>query len=130
MESTRLEQNYRDAANVFDNYVKDMGTNTEVKTKRWIEDYMRKNGVEPDTFFLPSDLCYNHTTKPLGGSGNEFENSVHLFEYKGRNKYRILGSQYPYSGKVTRKRKDGVEVAVGEWENGKLIKWNIEEVMK
>lgn len=122
--SKSLKENYEEVARLFGSL------NGELKQRIWkkkeIEDYMRQNGVEPNTFFLPSDICYNHTTKPFGDSDDSFENSVHVFEYVGRNQYRVLGEGYPYTGLVMRKRSsDGKELIVGEWFNGRIIKWDI-----
>ena len=123
MISDELKKNYSDVADLFRGYNTDILP--VVLTKKDIEDYMRKNGIEPDTYFLPSDICYNHTTKPLGDYDFDFENAVHVFEYVGRNKYKVLGEGYPYTGLVIRKRRsDRKEIIVGEWFNGHLIKWD------
>lgn len=123
MISNGLKKNYEDVSRLFSSL------DGELKQKIWkkkeIEEYMRQNGVEPDTFFLPSDICYNHTTKPLGDTDDSFEKSVHVFEYVGRNRYRVLGTGYPYTGLVMRKRSsDRKELVVGEWFNGHIIKWD------
>lgn len=51
MSSQKLENNYEKAAQIFDKYVECNGTDTEPKTKKWIEKYMKDNDVEQDTFF-------------------------------------------------------------------------------
>ena len=130
MSSQKLKDNYEKAAQIFDKYVECNGTDTEPKTKKWIEKYMKDNDVEPDTFFQPSDLCYNRTTKPLGGFQDDFEKSVHLFEYLGWNKYRVIGSKYAYTGDIKRrKRGSSIDDVVGRWENGKVICFDDNRVM-
>ena len=122
-----LKKCYLEVADAFEQYVENKGISDEILTKAQIEQYLRDKGVFIDTFFLPSDMCYNHTTKPMG-SDDEFETTPRLFEYVGRNKYRVLGSKYSYTGKIVRNTKKGVECVVGEWKNGVLIKWDIEKV--
>lgn len=124
-----LKKCYKDVAEVFDELVKNKGIFDEILTKAQIEQYLRDKGITIDTFFLPSDMCYNHTTKPMG-SDDEFETTPRLFEYVGRNKYRVLGSNYLYTGKVIRKSKKNGECVVGEWKNGVLIKWDMEKVLE
>ncbi len=128
MISDELKKNYEDAAKLFNNYKPKF--RDELLTKKDIEKYMRDNGVEPNIMFLPSDLCYNHTTRDLLKVYDGFEEGVHLFEYLGRNKYKILGEKYPYTGKIIRKRKaDKKEVVVGEWLDGKLVKWDPSQLL-
>lgn len=123
MISEKLKRNYEDVARLFS--LLDKEQKKKIWKKKEIEDYMRSNGIEPDVFFLPSDICYNHTTKPLGEINDDFEGGKHVFEYLGRNQYRVLGEGYPYTGVVLRKRStDGKEIAVGEWLNGHLIRWD------
>ena len=118
-----------EVTDVFDEYVNNRGISDEILTKAQIEQYLLEKGVTIDTFFLPSDMCYNHTTKPMG-PGDEFETTPRLFEYVGRNKYRVLGSKYLYTGKIVRKSKKNGEFVVGEWKNGVLIKWDKEKVLE
>ena len=65
---------------------------------------------------LPSDFCYNRFNNGIKGFKGPF-----LFEYLGTNKFRILGENYKYSGKIYHKPKGGVEQLVGEWVNGSPI---------
>ncbi len=119
----KLKRNYEEAAKLFN---KDKSIfHGKILTKVAIEKYMRDNGVEPNVMFLPSDLCYNHTTRDLIKVYESFDQGIHLFEYVGINQYRVLGEKYPYTGKIIRKRKiDKKEVVVGEWLDGKLVKWD------
>lgn len=122
MISEKLNNNYKKIAKYF---TENKNQYAGVLTKKDIDAILNDNGIKPDTMFLPSDICYNHTTKPLGEGNDDFESSVHVFEYVDRNKYKVLGEGYPYTGLVLRKRKaDNKEIIVGEWYNGKLIKWD------
>ena len=61
----------------------------------------------------PADYCYNRYNIGL----KEFDGPF-LFEYLGVNRYRLLGENYAYSGKIYHKPQGGVEQTVGEWVNG------------
>jgi len=65
---------------------------------------------------LPQDYCYNRMN-----DGIAFKDHVHLFEYLGRNRYRLLGDRYPYTGEIIHKPKRCPEVIVGKWKQGTLI---------
>ena len=64
---------------------------------------------------IPSDYCYNRLN-----NGINYEEQLHLFEYLGRNRYKYLGMNYPYTGKVFHHPKNGFEICVGELLNGQL----------
>ena len=68
---------------------------------------------------IPSDYCYNRLN-----NGIKFEKHLHLFEYTDDKKYRYLGLDYPFCGKILHKCKGGFEVVVGELVNGVLISYN------
>ena len=65
---------------------------------------------------LPQDYCYNRMN-----DGIAFIDHVHLFEYLGRNRYRLLGDRYPYTGEIMHKPKRCPEAIVGKWERGALF---------
>jgi len=65
---------------------------------------------------LPSDFCYNRFNSGIKRFKGPF-----LFEYLGTNKFKILGENYEYSGKIYHKPKGGVEQLVGEWINGSPV---------
>lgn len=97
-----------------------------------INEYVRKNGVgtvvDSSTILriaglsksrgniLPSDFCYNRYNIALKSFSGPF-----LFEYLGVNRFRILGENYNYSGKIYHKPKGGVEHIVGEWVSGTMV---------
>ena len=58
---------------------------------------------------IPSDYCYNITNNGI----NNYRDYLHLFEQVARGRYKYLGTNYRYNGKVTNKG-----VVVGEWKNG------------
>ena len=64
---------------------------------------------------LPQDYCYNRMN-----DGIVFIDHIHLLEYLGRNRYRLLGDSYPYTGDIMHKPKRCPEVVVGKWEQGTL----------
>lgn len=55
---------------------------------------------------IPSDYCYN-----IINQGTPF--TTHIFEFLGKDRYRCLGKDFPYSGNITWKGK-----VVGNWSNG------------
>lgn len=64
--------------------------------------------------FMPQDYCYNRSN-----NGIVFKDQPHLFEYTGRNKYRLLGNNYPYTGPIMHKeRGSNSEKIIGKWEAG------------
>ncbi len=65
--------------------------------------------------WLPSDYCYNRWNKSI----SNFNKQLHLFEYSGRNKYRILGPDYKYSGNIFHGKN-----VIGKWKDGILTKTN------
>jgi len=65
------------------------------------------------TGVLPSDYCYNVWNLPI-------RRRRYLFELVEKEVYRYLGPDYPYSGPmVWRPRNGGPEVVVGQWSAGK-----------
>ncbi len=76
---------------------------------------VRKYGHNP-TSIIPSDYCYNRIN-----NGIDFDNYLHIFEYTIDKRYKYLGVNYPYTGKIYHKPKGAVEIVVGQWENGKTV---------
>lgn len=70
-------------------------------------------GTKPSSVIL-SDFCYNRYN-----NGIPFKN--HIFVYFGEGRYKYLGENYPYTGKVYHKPKGGREIIIGEWVNGVII---------
>ena len=92
-------------------YVRKNGTETIVDSSR----ILRISGLTSSKGnIFPSDYCYNRYNIGLKSFNGPF-----LFEYLGVNRFRILGENYNYSGKIYHKPKGGVEQIVGEWVNGK-----------
>lgn len=123
----QLDKDRKNVAEVITRYVSENGfqekTNLEIKT------ILKSFNVEPkDVMYQNSDLCYNRTNK---ANLETFKEDIHIFEYLGRDRFRLLGLDYPYSGEIFRKpRKTGIEEVVGEWINGQLIKWEPYEVIQ
>ena len=101
--------------NTVNSYVQKYGYTTVMTRK---ELYKLINTVYPIKYnsFIPSDYCYNRTN-----NGIHFEHQPHYFEYIGRNQYLLLGSIFPYSGKIIHCPNDGEEYILGWMEKGKLI---------
>ena len=117
-----LKKCYLEATEVFDKYLNNKGVSNLTLSEAQIKQYLRDNEVVIDKSFLLSDLCYNFTTKSIGSS-KEFETTPRLFEYVGRNKYRVLGSKY--TGDFFIKNKSNGNLVACEWKNGKIIKLEI-----
>ena len=108
---------------VIDEYIKKNGKTDEKWERSKIVQLVQKAYPEqiPSSSILPQDLCYNRC------NGNDmtkrFDSWPHVFEYCGWNKYRPIGSNYPYTGPIIW-NKDGVgEFTFGEWFNGRFIKY-------
>ena len=65
------------------------------------------------TSILPSDYCYNRINKD---TFKDFEKRMHLFDYMGRNKYKYIGENFPYTGKI-----EHLDRCVGEWKDGNIL---------
>ena len=98
-----------------------------------INNYVQKHGTEPVmsraqlyelvnemhpvnySSFMPYDYCYNRTN-----DGIRFADHPHVFEYVGKNQYRLLGTDYPYTGDIVHKPAGagGKEYVVGRMEQG------------
>jgi hypothetical protein len=63
---------------------------------------------------LPADRCYNITN-----AGLAYDYSFRIFEYLEQARYRYLGENYSYDGKVTWKGEP-----CGSWTKGVLTKGN------
>jgi len=73
-----------------------------------------KYGTNPSSV-IPADHCYNRVNNGIS------INSKTFFEYMGGGKYKILGPDYPYNGKIYAKHKDEPEMVVGECVNGTRV---------
>ena len=107
----------KEVAKAINDYVNKFGARKEIKTTGEIIKLLEDKGIELDTMFLVSDMCYNKTNK---ANLKCFPDDIKLFEFVGRGKYYILGENYKYNGKVVWTDKQGKERIVGEWDNGDL----------
>jgi hypothetical protein len=121
----KLDQEREEAAKVIDRFVKENGTG-KIMTNREVMKLINSNGVETGVMFQPSDICYNRTN---AANLDTFAGDIHLFEYIGRNSYRLIGRDYPYTGLIYRKpqEKSHSEIIVGEWFQGHLCRWEEEK---
>ncbi len=79
------------------------------------------NNCNP-TSVIPSDYCYNRLN-----NGINYEKYLHLFIYTDDKKYRYVGLNYPYTGKIKHKPRGGFEIVVGELKEGILIPYSENE---
>lgn len=110
---TKLEENWKVIAEFITQYVKKYGE--EILSKSELEAVLRENGVEINSWFLPSDICYNKTNK---ANLDKYATQVHALENVKRGKYRLLGEDYPYTGPVYWTNEEGESCIFGSWENG------------
>jgi hypothetical protein len=68
---------------------------------------------------IPTDYCYNRFN-----SGIDFDEHLKIFEYIERGKFRYLGKNYPYSGKVYHKPLGNREFCIGEYKEGIFKKYS------
>lgn len=69
---------------------------------------------------IPSDYCYDRVNK-----GIKFTKNTRLLLFLGDGMYECLGENHPYTGMVYTREKGSVEdIAVGEWRNGELTKFD------
>lgn len=74
-----------------------------------------------ESSIIPSDYCYNRWNKGVSETKR-----LCLFEYidtTDEKKYRYLGQDCSYNGKVYHKARGDVEKCVGEWVDGKWFKF-------
>jgi hypothetical protein len=60
---------------------------------------------------IPSDYCYNRTNGPFDTVCGR---KPTLFEHVTRNRYRLLGENYPYNGDIRHKVAKGREFIIGK----------------
>jgi hypothetical protein len=74
----------------------------------------KKYGTNPSSVIL-SDYCYNRFC--IGTHHGKY-----LFEHLAQGKFRYLGENYPYSGKIYNKPTGESEIKIiGEWKDGEKI---------
>lgn len=119
---TTLDKNKREIADFLNEYVKSNGTE-KIMSNSEIKALLGTAGISLYTMTQFPDMCYNRTNYANLGS---FADDILLFVYEGRDQFRIVGEQYPYTGEIIRKvKKTGEEIILGEWVNGELVSWNV-----
>lgn len=102
------EHKYQQIINAVNEYVKEHGY--VIKTANEIKD-KEITGLE----FIITDYCYNNYNRDI----KYFPRDC-IFEKIDKSNYRLLGTGYPYTGKVYHNPKDGDEYVYGEWQNGEF----------
>lgn len=79
-----------------------------------------------DARLKATDYCYNYVNSRVAA---KYEDVPHLFEYLGKNQYRVLGENYPYNGETVQYFKDKCREpkVVGKWEQGNYH-WYLKEI--
>lgn len=96
---------------VVDQLIEEYGIGYETTTAELQELLFSKHGI-PNGSCIPSDYCYNRVN-----NGITLSNPT-LFEYVGIGKYRCLGLNYPYNGKIYHKARGCEEFVIGECKDG------------
>lgn len=122
--SLSLQACREEVASTINEYVRQFGARTEIKTTKEILELLENKGLSLDPMFLVSDMCYNKTNK---ANLKSFKTDILLFEHVSRGQYYILGEHYRYTGKVVWTDKHGFQHDVGEWKEGKLSYWGDSE---
>ncbi len=102
---------------IINEYTKMNGTNTVMSEEEIRILIAKKYDINPGSCQL-TDYCYNVYNSGL----TKFDTDC-LFQLISKGKYRLLGSDYPYTGEVYHNpKKDGVKHLEGKWVRGKYQK--------
>ena len=85
---------------------------TEITTSEIKRIVSSKFGRNPDSV-IPTDFCYNRVN-----DGIDLKEHLKIFEYLERGKFKYLGKNYPYTGKIYHKPKGSSEICIGEYKEG------------
>ena len=91
--------------------INENGSGYEITTSE-LQDILLSGYSIPAGSCIPSDYCYNRIN-----NGITLSNPT-LFEYIGIGRYRCLGPDYPYNGKIYHKAKGCEEFVIGECKDG------------
>ena len=75
-------------------FVSSMKKGTIFSTK-WFKTSLSKKYNRSEGCYIPSDYCYNRKNK-----GINYDKQPHFFMYESRGKYKYVGKNYPFDGKV------------------------------
>ncbi len=102
---------------VVNTFVGEHGTE-KVMTRVQLYELVNKTHPVNYSSFMPYDYCYNRTN-----NGIRFADHPHVFEYIGKNQYRLLGTEYPYTGNIIHKPAETgrKEYVVGRMEKGLIV---------
>lgn len=105
-------------ADAVDEYVKENGSTSVMTRMEMLRVINEKHPEVIYPYFRPSDFCYNRIH-----DGVRFSRQRRLFEYLGRNSFRVLGTGYPYTGPIFHRavNSGGKDIEVGRMEQGKMI---------
>lgn len=101
---------------VINSYIKENGIGVIMSDKEILSIIEEKYEINKSSLQLP-DYCYNNYNSGL----NNFEKKKKFFEKSEDGEYKILGSDYPYTGAVYHTPKgEKITYIIGEWKNGKF----------
>ena len=89
-----------------------------------IEEMVRKKYGRTNGSILPSAYCYNRWSEGISKI-NRMCIFEYLYEAKDERKYKYIGEDYPYNGKVYHFPKSGDKKCIGECINGVFTEYEV-----
>ncbi len=110
--------NYHKTKEIVDEFVKYNGTDVKMTRSEfinWIHEKCPDISIEKNNM-SPTDICYNNYNNGL----KDFPNGPLCLEYidEGKGMFRLIGSEYLYTGPVYQYRNSKKEKIVGNWFDG------------
>lgn len=112
------------ACDIITEYVHENGISEKIWTRREIIDLVKAKcpDIEADVDgMLPSDICYNRCNGYV--MTKDFASWPHALFYVGKGEYQLLGSNYPFTGRVIWNKEKVNYIVFGEWFNGKFTEY-------
>jgi hypothetical protein len=88
------------------------------ETKEIVSRIHAATGIKESTI-LPSDMCYNHNIFKAA----DFDKQLRIFVKLNYRTYRYVGENYPYTGAIQHRFKNGDLVTVGNWQDGVFTRY-------
>ena len=116
------------ACDIITEYVQNNGISEKIWSRKEIIDLVRTKCPEvkeDGSNMLPSDICYNRCNGYV--MTKDFASWPHALYYVGKGEYRLLGSNYPFTGRVIWNKEKVNYIVFGEWFNGKFTEYPAKE---